>query len=58
MSDFNPYEPQRPPDTGVLPQQLTELFTEIRRYLEAVETFRSEGHEPRWAHDVLFEVLP
>lgn len=58
MADFNPHEPQRPPDTGVLPQQLTVLFVEIRRYLEAVETFRSEGHEPRWTNNVFIEVLP
>ena len=24
------------------------LFDEIRRYLEAIEVFRREGHEPRW----------
>ena len=58
MIDFAPYDPQASLDTGVRPEELTELFTEIRRYLEAVETFRSEGHEPRWVHDVLFEVLP
>lgn len=25
------------------------LLAEIRRYLAAIETFRREGHEPRWA---------
>jgi hypothetical protein len=24
------------------------LMREVRRYLSAVETFRAEGHEPRW----------
>jgi hypothetical protein len=24
------------------------LMGEVRRYLSAVETFRAEGHEPRW----------
>ena len=24
------------------------LMDEVRRYLAAVETFRAEGHEPRW----------
>ena len=26
-----------------------ELMREIARYLAAVETFRREGHEPRWS---------
>ncbi len=25
------------------------LFAEIRRYLDAVETFRREGREPHWS---------
>ncbi len=58
MIDFASSEPQASLETGVPPQELATLFTEIRRYLAAVETFRSEGHEPRWAPDVLFEVLP
>ena len=57
MIDFAPDEPQAALDTGVRPEELTELFTEIRRYLEAVETFRSEGHEPRWTNNVFIEVL-
>ena len=28
--------------------ELDELFAEILRYLEAVELFREEGHEPSW----------
>jgi hypothetical protein len=28
--------------------QTTTLVDEIRRYLEAVELFRSLGHEPHW----------
>ena len=27
---------------------LDELFEEIRRYLEAIDLFRTEGLEPRW----------
>jgi hypothetical protein len=27
---------------------LEELYDEILRYLEAVELFRREGHEPSW----------
>ena len=27
---------------------LEALLEEIRRYLAAVDTFRREGHEPRW----------
>ena len=25
-----------------------ELIDEVRRYLETVDAFRDEGHEPRW----------
>ena len=36
-----------------VPQEDVELlFTEIRLYLEAVETFRREGREPIWKRDV------
>jgi hypothetical protein len=28
--------------------ELEEFFDEIVRYLEAVELFRREGHEPSW----------
>jgi hypothetical protein len=28
--------------------ELEELYDEILRYLEAVELFRREGHEPSW----------
>ena len=31
---------------------LDELIDEIRRYLDAVDAFRSEGHEPRWQEDL------
>ena len=33
------------------PAELDRLLVEIRRYLEAVETFRREGHEPRWGRE-------
>ena len=29
-------------------EKIERLLEEIRRYLAAVETFRREGHEPRW----------
>jgi hypothetical protein len=32
----------------VAPHELEALFEEIKRYLDAVETFRHEGCEPRW----------
>jgi hypothetical protein len=32
--------------------ELELLFSEIRLYLEAVETFRREGREPIWKRDV------
>jgi len=35
------------------PEELESLFDEIRVYLEAVEVFRREGHEPRWRHEGL-----
>ena len=28
--------------------ELESLLDEIRLYLEAIDVFRSEGHEPRW----------
>jgi len=31
---------------------LDELIDEIRRYLDAVDAFRREGHEPRWQEDL------
>ena len=31
--------------------ELAEFFDEIRRYLDAVEVFRREGHEPRWRRE-------
>ncbi|HSI98300.1 MAG TPA: hypothetical protein VK926_08050 [Gaiellaceae bacterium] len=36
---------------------LESLFEEIRRYLEAVETFRREDHEPCWKQETQ-EVRP
>ena len=33
----------------VLGESIEGLVSEIRRYLDAVETFRAEGCEPRWA---------
>jgi len=29
------------------------LFAEIATYLEAVDAFRQEGHEPTWKREVL-----
>jgi hypothetical protein len=34
--------------TALDPSELEELFDRILRYLEAVELFRREGHEPSW----------
>jgi hypothetical protein len=39
-------------DMHVAREELDLLFTEIRLYLEAVETFRREGREPIWKRDV------
>ena len=40
------------------PSELECLLAEIRLYLEAIEIFRREGHEPRWRHEGLHtEVL-
>ncbi|HWQ23462.1 MAG TPA: hypothetical protein VNK94_05100 [Gaiellaceae bacterium] len=36
------------PNALLDPDELDTLLDEIRRYLDAVETFRREGHEPRW----------
>jgi hypothetical protein len=33
------------------PDELESLLDEIRLYLEAIDVFRSEGHEPRWRHE-------
>lgn len=33
------------------PDALASLFDEIRLYLEAVELFRREGHEPSWRRE-------
>jgi hypothetical protein len=30
------------------PNALESLLAEIRRYLDVVDAFRSEGHGPRW----------
>ena len=32
--------------------ELESLFAEISLYLEVVEVFRREGHEPCWRHEV------
>lgn len=32
----------------ILRDEIDELASEIERYLDAVETFRSLGHEPYW----------
>jgi len=32
--------------------ELELLFAEISLYLEVVEVFRREGHEPCWRHEV------
>jgi hypothetical protein len=37
-----------PIDIALSAGDLEALFDEIRRYLEAVDLFRCEGHEPRW----------
>jgi hypothetical protein len=40
------------------PSELESLLDEIRLYLEAIEIFRHEGHEPRWCLEGLHtEVL-
>jgi len=41
-------ERNRRPDGSTAPDSIT-LIAEIRRYLEAVDVFRREGCEPRWA---------
>lgn len=33
------------------PEELESLFAEIRLYLQTVEVFRREGHEPRWRQE-------
>ena len=33
------------------------LFAEIATYLEAVDAFRREGHEPAWKAEVSAQVL-
>ena len=48
------------PDIDIVLERgaLESLFEEIRRYLEAVDAFRREGHEPRWRIEgFLTEVL-
>jgi hypothetical protein len=42
----------KPHDMHVAREEFDLLFTEIRLYLEAVETFRREGREPIWKRDV------
>jgi hypothetical protein len=40
--------------TGASVEEVVEqLLRDVERYLEAVELFREEGLEPRWAHDEL-----
>ena len=39
---------ESPIDIALGPAELEVLLDEIRRYLNAVELFRREGHEPRW----------
>jgi hypothetical protein len=38
------------PQTDALPRKylITELITEIEKYLDAVELYRALGHEPSW----------
>jgi len=38
------------PQTDALPREysITELITEIEKYLDAVELYRALGHEPSW----------
>ncbi len=38
-------------DLALSLDELESLFAEIRLYLEAVEVFRREGHEPCWRHE-------
>jgi hypothetical protein len=33
------------------PPEIALLLAEIRLYLEAVDLFRREGHEPRWRRE-------
>jgi hypothetical protein len=33
------------------PDSRPSLLDEVRLYLEAVELFRREGHEPSWRHE-------
>jgi hypothetical protein len=35
----------------VTQRQVEALVSEIQRYLEAVETFRTQGHEPHWREE-------
>jgi hypothetical protein len=39
------------------PEELAVLFAEIRRYLDAVDAFRLEGHQPSWRPETQTEVL-
>ena len=41
-------------DLTSLPEMLDldALIDDIRRYLDAVDAFRREGHEPRWQEDL------
>jgi hypothetical protein len=38
-------------DIALGAEELESLFAEIRLYLEVVEAFRGEGHEPHWRHE-------
>lgn len=40
-------------DLALSLDELESLFAEISLYLEVVEVFRREGHEPCWRHEVL-----
>jgi len=55
MADFVPHEHEESPDPGVRPEELKTLFAEIRRYLDAIDVFRREGHEPGWRREPLLE---
>ena len=47
----------KPHTQSVVGEELERLFAEIVRYLEAVEVFRREGHEPTWRRDVVADAF-